>query len=456
MFVSVCAITAEPTSFSECIGGVTPLTVTATGGVSLTYQWQSETTPGNWTNIAGATSASYLPSSTTAGTFNYRVIVSSTGNNCSTATSATATVTINPDIAITAQPTDLSECVGGTSALSVTVTGGVSPLTYQWQSSLNGLLWSNISGATAATYTPSSAAAGVTYYRVIVDAGASGCTAVTSNAATVTITPALTITANPNNISQCIGGTDVLSVSVSGGVSGGLTYQWFSSPDNGMTPWAAIAGATSATYTPSSAVAGTTYYRVEVSSTGGACGAQTSAAAVVEILPNIAITTAPADITECVDGTDALSVTVVGGTTPLSYQWQVNIAGIWTNIIGATSATYTPSSVLAGTTQYRVIVSAGGSGCASATSSAATVTVVAKPTVTTVANATQVCPGGGVQLDATVTGGTGCTVIWQNSTTLGVWNDIPGATGNSYITPPITSDTKFRARLQCSGSGCCN
>ncbi|MEK7415075.1 MAG: Ig-like domain-containing protein, partial [Planctomycetota bacterium] len=49
------AISAQPTGFTECVGGVQALSVTATGGTpSLTYQWQSSADNVTFSNIAGA------------------------------------------------------------------------------------------------------------------------------------------------------------------------------------------------------------------------------------------------------------------------------------------------------------------------------------------------------------------------------------------------------------------
>ncbi|CAL2112082.1 Flagellar hook-length control protein fliK [Tenacibaculum sp. 190130A14a] len=55
------SITAQPTATQTvCEGGTATVSVTATGGVSLSYQWQSSTTSGgSFSNIASANSAAY-------------------------------------------------------------------------------------------------------------------------------------------------------------------------------------------------------------------------------------------------------------------------------------------------------------------------------------------------------------------------------------------------------------
>jgi hypothetical protein len=68
--------------------------------------------------------------------------------------------------------------------MTVTVTGGSGAVTYQWQQSADGSTgWANSTGtgATTATYTPSSATPGTTYYRVLVNAANNGCDQAVSN-----------------------------------------------------------------------------------------------------------------------------------------------------------------------------------------------------------------------------------------------------------------------------------
>ena len=219
-------------------------------------------------------------------------------------------------------------------------------------------------------------------------------------------------------------------------------------------------GATnSSTYTPPSSTAGTTYYRVTASATGDGCGSVTSNNAKVDIINNIVITAQPQNITECIDGTIPLSVTTTGGIGT-TYQWETSTTGIggWSSISGATGTSYTPPSTAAGTLYYRVVVSSASNGCGSQTSDVSTVVIVDKPSVAVTTPNQIVCIGAVLTLDANPSGGTGtCTIQWQNSTDAGAtWNPISGATGNSYTTPPLGANTKYRATFSCNGNGCCN
>jgi len=82
------AITSQSTgSQTQCLGGTfSPITVTATGTGTLTYQWYSRSTEGNTGGTTvGTNSNSYTPSAAVAGTLYYYCVVTGT---CGTATSA--------------------------------------------------------------------------------------------------------------------------------------------------------------------------------------------------------------------------------------------------------------------------------------------------------------------------------------------------------------------------------
>jgi hypothetical protein len=174
----------------------------------------------------------------------------------------------------------------------------------------------------------------------------------------------------------------------------------------------------------------------------------------------VSITTQPSGFTECVGGILTLTVAATGGYSPLTYQWESSPNGTtWTAIGGATSATYTPLSITAGTTLYRVIVSStGGLGCNPATSNSVSAIIVADPVVSITTPSTTICTGGNITLSANPVGGVGtCTTQWQSSpaTGLPLWTNIAGATSNTFNTT-LNAALKYRAQLTCTGSGCCN
>jgi hypothetical protein len=244
---------------NSCVGGTATLT---SSGNSAGGSY-------NWTGPNGFVSALQnptVPSVTTLNAGTYTVTFTAF-DRCPATT--TAVINVNPVVSISAQPSAISECIGGTLALSVTATGGYPPLTYQWETSTNGgTTWSPIGGATASIYTPLSITAGSALFRVIVSSsGGLGCNPVTSNAVTVQIVadPVVSITVPSTTI--CTGGNITLTATPVGGV-GTCTTQWQSS-NNGGTTWSPISGATGNTF--STALNSSLKYRAQLTCTGSGC-----------------------------------------------------------------------------------------------------------------------------------------------------------------------------------------
>ena len=173
------AITAQPAAQTVTSGQTASFSVTASGTAPLSYQWKK-----NGTNISGATSSSYTTPVTVIGDngATFTVVVS---NSVGTATSNSATLTVNAAVApaITTQPAAQTVTAGQTASFSVTASG-TAPLSYQWRK--NG---TDISGATTSSYTTpaiSSADNGAVFTVVVSNSAGT----VTSNNATITVTNA--------------------------------------------------------------------------------------------------------------------------------------------------------------------------------------------------------------------------------------------------------------------------
>lgn len=162
-----------------CNGNSTTLTLSGyTGGSS--FQWQSSSDNSSWSNIGGATSSTYTasPSSDTY----YRVSVT---NGC-TAYSSSYLLNVSNAVAGTASASSNSLCSG--SSVTMTLSGYSGSI--QWQSSTNGSTWSNVGGATSATYSPSPGSD--IYYRAkVTDAP---CSAVYSNSEFIEIVTCVNMT----------------------------------------------------------------------------------------------------------------------------------------------------------------------------------------------------------------------------------------------------------------------
>lgn len=221
-------IAAQPADKAGFLGDTATFSVTATGTAPLTYDWRR-----NGATLGAASAATYTTPSLTAAddATTYSVVVT---NAAGSVTSASAKLSVSPKpIQVTAAPQNVSVAEGKDASFTVSATGS-GPITYQWLQ--NGAA---IAGATQSSYTFTSAKladSGKTFSVTVSNTAG----AITTPTATLTVTPAMvSITTQPATATRFAGETATFNVVVSGSSP---TFQW---RRNG----AAIAGATSATYT---------------------------------------------------------------------------------------------------------------------------------------------------------------------------------------------------------------
>ncbi len=271
-------------------------------------------------------------------------------------------------------------------AMSVSPGGGSGSYSYQWQSSTdNGVSWNNITGATLASYNPSSIAQ-TTWYRVMADATGSpdcGGPTVSDNQIEITILGDFTA----GNITGESSGTqcynyDPAAMTVSpGGGSGNYSYQWQSSTDNGVS-WNNITGATLASYNPSS-IAQTTWYRVMADATGSPdCGGLTVSDNQIEIsispIVEPPVFVMGTSSTRCQDaGTITYSSTAVN-SSEIIYSLDVSSLAAG-NIINSGTGQVSYVSGWNGTS----VITATALGCGGPITNDHTVTVIASPAIPT-------------------------------------------------------------------------
>lgn len=111
---------ASPTS-TNCTSNTTTLSVSGnTGGCGITYQWQYSSDNATWTNIPGATSASYIATNTSTTYYRCLTICSNSGistGSASVLVSFTGSVPAN-DLPCNATPLTLGTSVTGNNACS--------------------------------------------------------------------------------------------------------------------------------------------------------------------------------------------------------------------------------------------------------------------------------------------------------------------------------------------------
>uniref|UniRef100_UPI00404A0FDF PKD domain-containing protein n=1 Tax=Flavobacterium sp. TaxID=239 RepID=UPI00404A0FDF len=466
--------TTPPMSSSVCLDGLPTLLlvdfINGTGTVS--YQWYSNSDNNTTTGIAiaNATNETFLPPSNITGTIFYYVIVSFSEGGCTSITSQTAAITINPLPTISTQPTSSQTiCVGGSiPALSVAYQGGVGTATYQWFSNTNN---SNTGGtlitnANQPTYTPPAfTTVGNFYYYAVVTLSGDGCGTITSNTSLVEVVADPILNQQPLSTQTLCENSLATSLVVQPvGGTGSFSYQWFSSNTNNTASGTEISGATNSFFTPSTNVVGTQYYYCEISQTGAGCSVISNIAEVI-VVPSPTIISQPESSLICQEGTPTLlSVAFNNGTGIASFQWynntsNSNIGGSLIN--GATNADYSPPSDIIGTTYYYVIITFSEGGCTSILSNTATVTINPLPTISTQPTESQtICVGGSIApLSIGYSNGVGSpTYQWfsniNNSNIGGTL--ITNANQPTYTPPAFTTagDFYYYAVVTLSGDGC--
>ena len=299
------------------------------------------------------------------------------------------------DPAIVLQPTSKTTNAQAMVTFSVSVSG-TSPFTYQWRKDgVNLTDVGTITGSQSSTLTISS----VSYtnngsYDVIVTNANNA--SVTSQPATLTVNDPVIVT-SPTSITNNYGSQATFSATVVG--TAPLSYQWRRNGSN-LTDGSGITGSQTDTLSIDSVSylnAGT--YDLIV--TNGNSSATSAAATLTVNDPRI--TSSPTSVTNCSGTTLAFTVTATG-TEPLFYQWKRGGA----NIVGATTSVLTLNSITqadATNGSYTAIVT--NASTQVATSSAATLTVLESPTITSAPASRTVQAGVNVTFTVAATGGTG-------------------------------------------------
>jgi gliding motility-associated-like protein len=379
----VITVTAPPISgtitgtSALCIGSVTTLTSTASGGTWTTTS----------SSIAPVSSAGVV-TGTAAGTATITYTVNGTGG-CSNASSTFVVNVTAPPIAGTITGTS-ALCVGSVTTLSSTVSGGT------WTTTS-----SSIAPVTSAGVVTGTAAGTATITYTVVGTG--GCANVsTSRLVTVTAPPISgTITGTS---ALCIGSVTTLTSTASGG-----TWTITSS---------SIAPVSSAGVVTGTA-AGTATITYTVNGTGGCSNASSTFVITVTAPPTAGAITGTTAL--CVGSSAILTSSVSGGTWSTTDASKVSISsgGV---ILGVSAGTATITYTVVGT-----------GGCANVSTSRL-VTVTARPNAGTITGTSALCVGSVTTLTSSANGGTWATT----STSIAPVSNAGVVTGTAAGTATIT------------------
>ena len=244
---------------------------------------------------------------------------------------------------VSSQPTGATVCDGTVVTLNAVGTG-IGTITYQWQKFngatggwndlTNGGGYSNVTQSTMSINTTGNFGAG--NYRAKISR--TGANDIFSNPATVGIN---SLPAAPGTTPGSNCGPGTVTLTASGGSAG--QYRWYTVPTGGT----AIAGQSSATYSPT--ISSTTTYYVAINN--GTCESnRTSVVATINPIPSAPGVTPGSN---CGPGT--VTLTASGGSAG-QYRWYTVPTG-GTAIAGQTNATYSPTISI--TTTYYVSIDNG-------------------------------------------------------------------------------------------------
>lgn len=365
---------------------------------------------------------------------------------------------------ITADPAPSTICAGSNTSFSVATAG--TSYNYQWQV-YNGTSWSNASGgiysgAATNTLTLTAATTAVNGYQYRCIVNSCGAFYDTSNAVALTVRALPAVTVHPPNRVICHGGNTTFTVTATGHA---ISYQWqvFNGTTWGSAVGAIYSGANTNTLTLTGAGAPISGYQYRCLVSGTCAPPATSNPGTLIVNAPASVTSHPSNTAACTGGN--ASFTVASGGTNLAYQWEVFNGTTWNNATGGiysggATTTLNITGVTAGINgyQYRCVVS--NTGCTSATSNAAAISVNTAPAVTGNPPSRIICAGNNTTFNITATG-TNLMYQWEGSNNGTNWNTLfnnSTYSGVNAATLNITNaqlPTTFRQyRCIVSNNGC--
>ena len=364
-----------------CLGNAVANITFAIGGGAT-----SATVSGLPSGVAGNLSGNNFVISgiaTQAGVFNYMV---TTSGACASANSG-GTLTIKDAVSIGTQPGNIGVCVTDPASISVGASGD--DLTYQWYKGTpgSGTIVNNnppqITGATSNTLSfgnASLADAGDYYVRVSGNVAA-GCSFIESTAGQLNVNQDISITDQPDSITECVGNDITFTVKATGTIG---SYQWKKGgvDFNGGNQNDSTSGTTT-TFTleiQNIAAGDAGNYTLQLISNGGTCPEANTNSAILTItqLPTATIGYSGP---YCSDDASLKSVTLDGTNAYTGGTYTAVVTSGGPNLdIDTNNGNIDPSNSDPGTYTVTYTIAASG-GCAPVTTNAS-VTITPLPTIT--------------------------------------------------------------------------
>jgi len=489
------SITVYPTLVAPIIGasqtvcalsqpGALTMTTPPTGGSgAYTYQWQRSDDGITWTNIGGATGATYQPGTIAFGSdvVYYHVVVT---NICGVVTSGFVIIEPVNNVGFTFDVNNVPSgaiCPGTAFTPQISsVHFSTSAVKYSWTADSNFI--------TPATGGPTGTTSGVFLFIFRTSTGNIG-PLTTQNNTNASVTTSITVTPSVYNYSSgtflCSVTPEVINVTIRpkpvatatvpntticSGFSAGIvlssnitdaatSFNWTRTNTGGPTSGSGNTGSISVpaggnytipnVLTNNSGASQTTVYTITPTSNG--CSG-TPITVTITVAPALTPGTIGTDQAICSGGDPAAltQLTAATGLGTLSYQWQSgpSAVGPFTDILGATGTTYDPPSGLLTPTWYvRVVTSIlNGVPCSIATTTPVKVSVNTINPGSISGDLTVCNPGSAALSSVAATGAGVITYQWQYNTTGcgGVWSDVSGATSATLNVSGLTVTTYYR------------
>ena len=263
----VIAITTQPNDTTVLKNKPASFTVEAgaSNGAAITYQWYSNSkcdTTGS-TLISGATQASYTPATTTTGTNFYYCVVSA--KDMTLVTSKIARLTVRSTSTISGVVKDKNGAVVKDAPLKLIPDAGTPNPT---KTDINGnYKLDDVPDGDYIIVVELPDGSTINKAITVPDNIGSGGSGGSGGNIQQPAAPAITVFAQPNNITIALNDTATFTVTASAS-SGTLVYQWYKNTSNSTTGGTLISGANAASYSPSTAAKGESYYYCVLNATG--------------------------------------------------------------------------------------------------------------------------------------------------------------------------------------------
>ena len=435
----------------------------AAEGATISYQWQSRTSITSFTNITGATSITYDPSSLSTTTF-YRRLVYATFNGvqCQStaplAASNVVTITVNPNsfASLTLNTFNNTICDGADIIADASASTNYGSFLFY----VNNNPYGSIQYSPTLTIPSSALSDNATItVQVFNGAGGTGCSSFANVVLRVNELTGNNTIGNAQTV--CVGEIPSAFTNIStptalrAGDGATLTFQWQSRPLGGT--FNNILSATNPIYSPTAVSTSTEYRRLAISQFNSVSCTTTSNIVTVTVsggtAPTVSLLSGNPSNVHC--PTDNILLDASGTTGALSYAFTLN--GIQQSGMPTTSAYSFSAGAVSDSDSVGVIAysGAGGTGCSNTVT--LTIRLNSITGTNTLGGAQTICSGDDpTQLTGSVASSTlggSISYQWQSRTGTNTFVNIGGATGPNYDPPPVSVTTDFRRIVTSTVSG---